>query len=168
MDTSKRTYLIFVLLVAAWCAGILLAPLLSAHDVRLGSFLYAFYSPICHQLDHRSFHLDGEKLGVCIRCSGIYFTFFVSLLLYPLVRSVSSPTVPHLRWLILAIGPMAVDVVLGFTGIHPSTVFTRFVTGILLGGILPLFLIPPLIEAVTQLRNRLLTQGGISYARKAE
>ena len=40
MSTPKRIYLAFLFLVAFWCAGILLAPLLKAFGLGAGSFLY--------------------------------------------------------------------------------------------------------------------------------
>jgi hypothetical protein len=63
---------------------------------------------------------------------------------------------------------MIIDVVLNVTGIHFSTLFTRSVSGALFGLILPLYLIPVLTEAVTQLRDQLSSSGGPTYARKAQ
>ena len=66
---------ILILFAGLWCLAILAAPL-------LGSFpLYAFFSFICHQLPDRSWHLGGEPLGVCIRCTAISFGFLFGLLL---------------------------------------------------------------------------------------
>jgi len=168
MESPKQTYIIVLLLVASWCAGIVLAPFLASSNHSVSALLYSFFSPICHQIDHRSFHIEGQKLAVCIRCTSMYYGFFISLLLFPFVRDVRSPIIPDKRWLIPAMVPMTVDVLLSVMSLHPSTTLTRVVTGIALGSALPFFIVPPLLEAISQIRNRLTKQGGISYARKAE
>lgn len=168
MELNKRTYSILLSLVAAWCGGILLAPALHASHPDISSFLYSLYTPICHQIDARSFHLFGAKLGVCYRCSSIYFSFFLSLLAYPLFQRLTSPSVPGRQWIALAVAPMVVDVLLNLTGIHPSSPFTRTISGALFGTILPLYLVPTLLEGIAQLRHQLLARGGSSYARKTQ
>ena len=168
MEFNKRTYLVFLALVAAWCGGILLAPILDAVHRGAASMLYSFYSPICHQIDGRSFHIFGEKLGVCARCSSIYFSFLLSLLIYPHLKKVTSPSLPKTHWVALAVLPMVIDVLLTFTGIHSSTLMTRAFTGALFGFILPFYLLPPLLEAIGQLWDQHLASGGSVYARKTQ
>jgi uncharacterized membrane protein len=56
-----------------WCLSILAAPALGLPSV------YSFFSVICHQEPTRSWHLFGESLPVCIRCTSIYFAFAASL-----------------------------------------------------------------------------------------
>ncbi|HCA81378.1 MAG TPA: hypothetical protein DEP53_16740 [Bacteroidetes bacterium] len=168
MTLTHRTYLVVVLLVAAWCGGILLAPALSGSMPGVSSALYACYEPICHQIDARSFHSDGGKLAVCARCSSIYFTFLLALIAYPLFRRLSEQSLPSRFWIVVAIGPMVVDVTLNFLGLHGSTLLTRAVSGGLFGLIVPWYIIPVLVEAVSQLRSQLLSRGGLFYARKAQ
>ena len=165
---KNRTYVVFVSLVAAWCGGILIAPALAGRFPLLSHALYAFYAPICHQLDVRSFHLFGASFAVCIRCSSIYFTFLLSLLALPLFRRVASLTYPSTKWVALAMVPMAVDVFLDVAGLHTSSALTREITGVLFGAILPLYLVPPLLEGVSQLRDQFHARGGSLYARKAQ
>ena len=168
MKFTKRTYLALLSLVVLWCGGILLAPAVSATVPGVSSFLYSFYSPICHQTDARSFHLFGHKLAVCIRCSSIYGSFFLSLLVFAVTERLSARSLPNRLWIMLAILPMVVDVLLTFTGIHVSTMLTRVVTGALFGSILPFFVVPPLLEGIAQLRNQYLARGGFVYARKTQ
>jgi uncharacterized membrane protein len=168
MDINKRVYTILVLLTAVWCTGILLAPALQADHPLVSSILYSAYSPICHQIDSHCFHLFGAKWGVCIRCSAIYFSFFLSLLFYPLFRRLSSPTFPGRWWIALVLAPMILDVLLNLTGLHPSTPLTRLVTGMLFGSVLPFYILPPLLEGVAQLRSQFSARGGLFYARKAQ
>lgn len=168
MQFTKRTYLVLLSLVVLWCGGILLAPAVSAIAPGVSSFLYSYYSPICHQTDVRSFHLFGQKLAVCIRCSSIYGSFFLSLLLFAATQRLSAPSMPKRRWIALAILPMVVDVLLSLTGIHESTMLTKTVTGALFGSILPFYLVPPLLEGIAQLRDQYLARGGFVYARKTQ
>jgi uncharacterized membrane protein len=168
MEFNKRTYLILLLLVALWCGGIVLAPSLSTTLPGVSSFLYSLYSPICHQIDARSFHLFGEKVGVCSRCSSIYFGFLLSLVLYPFFQKLQAPAFPKKHWIALAILPMVIDVFLNFLGIQESTLLTRAITGLLFGLILPFYLVPPLLEGIVQLRDQHLARGGFFYARKTQ
>ncbi len=65
---QKIIYAIILVVAIIWCFGIILAPeWAGAGDFRgeVSSFLYVFYSKSCHQLDYRSFHIAGYKLGVC-------------------------------------------------------------------------------------------------------
>jgi uncharacterized membrane protein len=168
MDVNKRVYTILVLLAALWCIGILLAPALQANHPVVSSIVYSAYSPICHQIDGRCFHLFDAKWGVCIRCSAIYFSFLLSLLCYPLFRHLSSPAFPGRWWITLAVAPMVLDVLLNIVGMHPSTPLTRTITGMLFGSILPFYILPPLLEGVAQLRSQFSARGGLFYARKAQ
>lgn len=168
MTLTHRIYLVLLLLVAAWCAGFFLAPSLSGSVPGVSSLLYACYEPVCHQIDGRSFHLEGEKLAVCARCTSIYVGFFFALMIYPFFRKLSEQSVPSRMWILLAVVPMALDVTLNFFGLHASTLLTRAFSGGLFGLMLPWYIVPVLIEAVSQLRGQLLSRGGLFYARKAQ
>ena len=168
MKFADRVYLIFLILVAAWCGGLVLAPVLSGAMPEVSSALYSCYEPICHQIDARSFHLHGGKVAVCARCSSIYFGFFLALMVYPLFRRFGAQSLPARSWIVLAVGPMALDVLLNASGVHASTLFTRAVTGGLFGFVIPFYIVPVLTEGVTQLRDQFTSRGGLSYARKAQ
>src|ERR1051326_86694 len=86
--------------VASLVALIIVAPVAAAsgHNEIAGAIYYAF-SPLCHQRSDRSFYLEGHKLGVCARCTGIYFGFALTLLAYPLVRSLRTTSTPARKWL---------------------------------------------------------------------
>ncbi len=170
MSFTKRIYAILLSLVALWCALIVLAPTaatMSEPGKLTASVLYGFLSRICHQIDARSFHLMGEKFGVCIRCTALYFSFFVGLVFYPFMRRLGSTEVPRARILILASLPMLIDVALHVTGIHASSTLTRILTGSFLGLTLPYYFLPPLIEALAHLRFRTTSSEGSIDARKA-
>lgn len=168
MDITRRTYLTFVTLVAGWCAGIVLAPLLASAAPALSSLLYGVYEPICHQIDGRSLHVGGAKLAVCARCTSIYFAFFVSLLIFPVLRTFDANALPHRFWIVAALAPMALDVAFSVVGIHTSSLLSRSLSGAIFGLILPFYLTPVLTEAVAQLRDQLISRGGLSHARETQ
>ena len=165
---NTRVYLVLVVLAALWCLGIVVAPALHAEYPEISSGVYRCYAPICHQIEGRSFHLFGAKLAVCSRCSSIYLSFFISLLLLPLVRDLSALRVPRRSWVLLAVLPMVIDVGLTLTGLYASSPLMRALTGGLFGLILPLYIVPPLLEGISQLRNQYIARGGFFYARKAQ
>ncbi len=152
MKTEGMTYGVILVGAALWCAAIVLAPVLSVSQAfgSAGKLLYDFFSPICHQMDERSFHIAGAKLGVCARCTSIYFGFLAGSLLYPTVRKIRRPAVPD-RWVLLAAFlPMLLDVLSGIAGVHEITITTRTITGTIAGVFLPFVVIPAAIEAVCE------------------
>lgn len=169
MQPAKRIQLIILFLAGLWSAGILLAPLLSAAESPMGSALYSFYAPVCHQFDHRSFHIEGEKLGVCVRCSGIYFGFFLSSIAFAAWgwKRNTPGSVPDNRWVLVALIPITTDAILSLLTGYESTTASRVVTGALFGSIMPWYVLPLFIEAVVQLRKRFTIKEGSPYARKA-
>jgi uncharacterized membrane protein len=173
MKSSKRLYGFFTVLVALWCIGILAAPLLKhAGWAQSADMLYSFFSRVCHQDDARSFHVEGEKIGVCIRCSAIYFGFFLGLITLPLSRALKRKKVPAMGFFLFAVLPMVVDAVLNAAGIHASTPMTRVITGALFGISMPWFVVPIFIEACLQLnhrnKNHSPDSGAIRYDRKTQ
>ncbi len=153
MDTTRRVYVFCLLAVALWCSLILLAPVskLAGFPPEIASALYGTFSRVCHQIPDRTLHLGTEPLGVCTRCTAVYFGFLASMV-FLLFRKLQTGTM-RTRWILLiAAAPMAIDVALSVSGIHASTTETRLITGILAGGVLPFYVIPPFLEAVRRLR----------------
>ncbi len=132
--------LVFVSLIIA-------APLLAAggHSTAALNIYHAF-SFLCHQLPDRSFFLDGHKLAVCSRCSGLYFGATLTLLVYPLLRSLRVAHAPHRKWLFAAAIPLLIDFFLTFLGIWENTHTTRFVTGFILSSVMVFFVMPGVVE----------------------
>jgi uncharacterized membrane protein len=166
---NKRLHTILSMMVAFWCLLIVL-PSLRGEIPALMDFsglVYHFFSMICHQFDNRSFHIAGNKLAVCVRCSSIYFSFFVSLLLLPLFKKTTSPL--RSRSILLLVSfPMVLDVVLNIAGVLPSSTVSRVTTGALFGAVLPLYVLPPLQEAWQQLHHRFTFSGGLFHGRETK
>ncbi len=112
----------------------------------LAAMLYGGLAGICHQLPERSYWLAGHPLAVCARCSGIYAGFFVTVLLYPLMRSLARTDSPSRAWLVVALLPTALDFSLGITGLLANTHTSRALTGAWLGAWSVFYIVPGLIE----------------------
>ena len=126
---------------------ILVAPLAAAsgHD-EMAHVIYGAFGTFCHQLPARSYFINGHKLAVCARCSGLYAGFTLTLLLYPLIRSLKNTLMPPRSWLLLAALPLAVDVAVNFFGFWHNTHTSRLLTGALLGSVTVFYVMPGLIE----------------------
>ncbi len=135
---------------------IVVAPLAAAsgyHELARG--IYGAFRVLCHQLPERSYFIDGHKLAVCSRCTGIYAGFVLVLLLYPLIRSLRTTAVPARKWLVLATIPTLIDFSLTFFGIWENTHTSRLLTGLLLGGVAVFYVMPGIIDlSLRALRTR--------------
>jgi uncharacterized membrane protein len=154
LRVARSVHRLLLLGALAWCAALAAAPFL--HGLG-GSFegasalLYGFFHPICHQLDSHSLHLAGAKLGVCTRCSSIYFSFLLGLLLYPAVRELRATSLPHRLILAGALLPLALDGTLALLGVHAGTLWSRMLTGSLFGLTAAFFIMPAAVEGTAQL-----------------
>jgi uncharacterized membrane protein len=171
MKLATFSYIILLIGTAAWCAAIVLAPILvssSGITGEAGKLLYLFFHRVCHQLRARSFIVNGMQLGVCSRCSAIYFGFFVGTLIYPALRSINKPEIPPRMLLFLACIPMGVDALLGWFVPYEPTLTTRALSGGIAGLALAFFIVPAFIQAISELVTirsfPLLQQKGISNA----
>jgi uncharacterized membrane protein len=124
------------------------------------SVIYKTFGFICHQIPERSFHLAGNKLAVCSRCTGIYVGLAAAALTYPLARPLAPTDPPRLVWLFLAAAPLAIDWSLGYFSIWQNNQASRFGTGFLLGAAAVFYILPGLIDWSFRLTPRRLTRGG--------
>src|ERR1043165_8331227 len=84
-------WLVSAVIVTALVGLVVVAPLAAAggHG-ELAQVIYRAFAVLCHQRPDRSYFIDGHKLAVCSRCTGLYAGFVFTLLLYPLLRSLRS------------------------------------------------------------------------------
>ncbi len=139
----------FVLLVIAllFLIAILGAPVaMATGHATISLTTYQALSHLCHQIPERSFFIAGYQVAVCTRCTGIYAGFAVALLCYPLIGSLRNTNAPERKWLFLAAIPLAIDFALGFFDIWENTHWSRFATGVLLGGVAVAFVMPGLVD----------------------
>jgi uncharacterized membrane protein len=141
---------------------ILAAPLAAAeHHETLAATIYHSFGLLCHQIPERSFFIAGNKLAVCSRCTGIYLGFTITVLLYPLLKSLRRTDLPPRKWLIAAAIPLVVDFSLTIFGIWENTHSTRFATGVLIGSVGVFYVMPGIVDF--SLRNwRLFSSRAVS------
>ncbi|MCZ6776500.1 MAG: DUF2085 domain-containing protein [Ignavibacteria bacterium] len=154
LANPRVAYVVIASGTAAWCAALFLAPIIAASSgpfVPVGTIFYQFFHGICHQIDGRSFHVFGQPVAVCSRCSAIYLAFLAGTILYPTVRRIGQKASPARTVLVISVLPMLLDVFAGFLGVHEITNLTRSITGAIFGAVLPFFVIPIATEAFSQL-----------------
>ncbi len=154
MRLTKLAYVVILFGSLVWCAGIAVVPLLTSIggiSHGSGTLLLRFYSTICHQIDSRSFHLHGEPLAVCARCSSIYFGFLTGTILFPFVKRAVQGRVSSQILLLAAVLPIVIDVGLNILGLYGSSLVTRAITGGFFGLITPLLIIPSATAALTEM-----------------
>jgi uncharacterized membrane protein len=136
------------LIVMAIVSLIVIAPLTA--ESQVSTSIYRAFAALCHQLPERSYFIDGHKLAVCSRCTGLYAGFAFMMLLYPLLRPLNTIDWPPRERLILAAVPMAIDFGLTFLGIWENTHTSRLLTGFLLGSVSVFYVMPGLAELSTR------------------
>ena len=133
--------------VAALVSLIIVAPLAAASGHNGVAYaIYRAFGTLCHQIPARSYFIDGHKLAVCSRCTGIYAGFAFTLLLYPFVRSLRSTATPPRSVLFLSALPLAIDFSLTFFGIWENTHTSRLLTGLLLGSVAVFYVMPGIVD----------------------
>ena len=140
-------WLVSAVTVAFFVSLIVIAPIVAAsghNEVAEG--IYRGFGIFCHQRSDRSYFVDGHKLAVCSRCTGLYAGFAFTLLIYPLMRSLRSASFPPRRILFLATLPLLLDFSLTFFGIWENTHTSRLLTGALLGSVAVFYVMPGIVD----------------------
>ncbi len=146
---------VFAFLIFVWVFLIILVPLAEANNFSsISNPLYTFFGYLCHQNSARSFTFGEHAFAVCSRCFGVYFGLLFGFLIYPLLRSVEENAPLPRFWLFAAMIPMAIDWLLGIFEIWENTLFSRFLTGAILGAACAIFIVPALIEIIRFLPNK--------------
>ncbi|GAB4248735.1 MAG: hypothetical protein Kow00109_24810 [Acidobacteriota bacterium] len=110
--------------LAWWLLPAAPALLTQAGYAGLGAELRRFWSPVCHQIPERCFHLGPAPLAVCSRCWGLYAGVVFGLVLVALSPGLAKPVLARPRFLILFALPSAIDWALPW-----NTLWSRFITG---------------------------------------
>jgi uncharacterized membrane protein len=126
---------------------IVMAPVAAASGHgEVAEGIYRAFGIFCHQRPDRSYFIEGHKLAVCSRCTGLYAGFAFTVLIYPLVRSLRSAATPPRRVLFLAAVPLLVDFSLNLFGIWENTHTSRLLTGALLGSVAVFYVMPGIVD----------------------
>ncbi len=139
---SKRSFIraIFFLALIIWCSGFSILVLFpnSKFTYILLPFLKRDYGTVCHQIDAKTFYINGNRLLVCARCTGIYLgalvTSFISLFI------ITKFNIP-IKYFIIALIPMVIDVVFSSIGLYHYSKILAFSTGILFGSIVFMYIL---------------------------
>ena len=110
-------------------------PLLAASGWPYAEVLRWLLHPVCHQQAERSFHLFGEPLGVCHRCTGLYLGFTLGVAIWPRLPTLAAKLAAQPRCIVLFAVPLAID----WLGVNSPV--SRFATGMIAAfpvGLLPL------------------------------
>lgn len=153
MRYARVTYAVIAAGATLWCVMLVLPSLLAAaggESGAPGALVFAFFRPLCHQIDDRSFHLLGVQLAVCSRCSSIYAGFLAGTLAYPFCSSLRQGFPSGRSLLMVALIPMVFDVGAGMIGLYDVTNLTRAATGAWFGIVVPFVVIPGAMEGVAQ------------------
>ena len=140
-------WLVSALTVALIVTLIVIAPVAAAGGhTEIAEGIYRGFGIFCHQRPDRSYFVDGHKLAVCSRCTGLYAGFALTLLIYPLLRSLRSVVTPPRKFLFLGALPLLVDFSLTFFGIWENTHTSRLLTGALLGSVTVFYVMPGIVD----------------------
>ena len=136
-----------------WMGAIFLAPYLKSQSSGWSGFLYAIFSPVCHQIPERSFQFCGFPLGVCSRCLGIYTGSLLGMILYPFIKGFGSVSAPKTSLFIVVTFPMVIDTLGNFLSIWVTPPWFRFSIGFIWGSILPFYFVSGLSDAWIRIRE---------------
>ncbi len=134
---------VLFLLILVWCLGIISNVLISNQAVSAitNPILKKFYGTVCHQIDAKTFSINGHKFFVCARCTGIYLGALIfstiSLFYYPKINL-------NRKLFYLALSPMALDVLFAWIGLYNYIKFLAFGTGIFFGSIVFIYILAAL------------------------
>ena len=135
---TLRAIIFFLLLV--WCLGIISSLLISSPTLSAIShpILKRLYGTVCHQIEAKTFSINGHRFFVCARCTGIYFGAFIfsfiSLIIFPKMDF-------GLKLLYISMGPMALDVFFTWIGLYNYIKYLAFGTGIFFGSVVFIYIL---------------------------
>lgn len=147
----KTAYAAILFLSLLWCSLFVGVPFLTEggpFSRRVATIITLFFSPVCHQTPDRSFHLLGNPLAVCARCTGIYGGFLVGVVVYPFLRKLEGGVRPP-RWILGAgVLPTGVEILLSRLRVISPDPLLRGPTGLILGGVVAFYVLPAVFELV--------------------
>ena len=140
---ARKKYSVRIILSALilfWCLGII-SQLFIPENFKYSlpvKLLNYNYSLVCHQNDMKSFIIVGNKFLVCARCTGIYFGTLLSSIAIILI---SNLYFKDLLPLISISVFLLLDVILTSLGVYNYSIEISFITGILFGAILYIYIL---------------------------
>jgi uncharacterized membrane protein len=111
---------------------------------QLASALWHLGGLLCHQLPDRSPHFQGAVFPQCFRCAGLYLGLLSSFVVLAMNGGYQR-RLPDLRcalWISILTVPLMVDGWANMIGLWSSPGWVRALTGVGVGLVLPLLLVP--------------------------
>lgn len=144
----RKTHIAYLLVASLIVASIFATPLLTYCCPDAAALSYKIHSYQCHQIPSRSPFLFNRQLPECWRCTAIFVSFLVGVILVARYNAKA-------KWWMLALAtiPIAFD---GFTqlrGIRESTNLLRFATGSLFGLFVALWTLPFITKLIDWLKK---------------
>ncbi len=139
--SRKRAFRILLFLsLVVWCIGFSFNSLFNG-TIAAGityPFLKKIFHMVCHQLDEKTFTVNGAKLFVCARCTGIY--------LGALLSSVASLIFAKritlgIKLLYISMIPMLIDVAATTFKIYDYSKTLAFFTGLFFGSVVFVYIL---------------------------
>lgn len=146
-------YIATLIGILLWIAALFYAPYLKKLSSPLSGFLYAVFSPTCHQTPSRCFYAFGYPLAVCARCLGVYSGFLLGMLIFPFLRGFSKMSMPRAKTLIVLSIPIFIDATGNILGLWTSAAWLRFLTGIVWATIFPFYFLAGLTDYILRKRK---------------
>src|SRR5688572_17408563 len=86
-----------IAIATLWVGALVAAPSAAAQTTNpvatsLAAAVYLAGSNVCHQRAERSFHLDGVRMPVCARCTGLYLGGALGVLAWTMIAGVRANT----------------------------------------------------------------------------
>ena len=107
----------------------ILAPILEEYYFySFSNYFYKLLSDICHQYPSRSLWIMKRPMSLCSRCFAIYFSFSISLILFPILRKRKYIVLLSLFFL-----PLILDGLLQYYNLKESNNFLRILSGLFFG-----------------------------------
>ncbi len=97
--------------------------LIKAGYFKEAELVYLLFSPFCHQLTERSFHIFSAQLALCARCTGIWAGLLLGTLFFIFFKPEIS------SWLLLPVLVMIIDGIFNAVSGFSTPAFLRFFFG---------------------------------------
>ena len=140
VDCTHNVFLIrfiFLSILTIWVTGFLLPLVSTIYNPLINFLITKLYSTVCHQESMKCISIDNKSMLVCARCAGIYNGALIAAIssLF-IIRPLNNK-----RLLLISIIPLLTDVFLVSLGIYSYSRIISFITGIVFGSIIYLFIL---------------------------
>ncbi len=142
IQTKSNLFLriIIFFLILIWCLGFLSPIFFKELNYLVITYPFSkrIYSIVCHQITSKTFIINGERLLVCARCSGIYIGALFSSLISLFY---SSKIIKNINLFLYSIILLTLDVFFSSAGIYHYSKLLAFLTGIFFGSVSFLYIL---------------------------